>query len=40
MLGSGSDCRRRSELIRTVRMLDDVVNELKKSGFTLSGSTI
>lgn len=36
ILGSGSDERRRSELIRSGRTLDDQVEEMKKHGFTLS----
>lgn len=36
IFGSGADDRRRSEMIRSVRTLDDLHAELVKNGFTLS----
>ena len=36
VLGCGADDRRRNEIIRSVRTLDDLTEELKKQGFTLS----
>ena len=40
ILGCGSEDRRRSEIIRSVRTLDDLVDELKKQGFTLSRTAV
>ena len=37
MLGCGSEDKRRSEIIRSVRILDDLADELKKQGFALQG---
>lgn len=36
MIGSGADEKRRSEVVRSVKTLDDLHNELIKNGFTLS----
>ena len=36
VLGCGADDRRRNESIRSVSTLDDLTEELKKQGFTLS----
>ena len=36
LMGCGTDDRRRSELIPSVRTLDDLVAELEKMGFLLS----
>lgn len=38
--GSAADDRRRSELIRTVRTLDDLTHELQKRGFNMSRSSV
>ena len=40
ILGCGAEDRRRSELIRSVRTLDDLTDELKKQGFILSRTAV
>ena len=40
IIGSGADDRRSSEIIRSIRSLDDLTNELHKQGYSLKRSAV